>query len=72
LGRVGSSGAYRGPTVAEAGSAVAMPNIYLQPDKPQLKKKKQVGLLENKRKIQHKLNSFLRKLLCIITDTKQK
>jgi hypothetical protein len=39
LGRVGSSGAYRGPTVAEAGSAVAMPNIYLQPDKPQLKKK---------------------------------
>jgi hypothetical protein len=40
LGRVGSSGAYRGPTVAEAGSAVAMPNIYLQPDKPQLKKKK--------------------------------
>jgi len=49
-----------------------MPNIYLQPDKPQLKKKKQVGLLENKRKIQHKLNSFQRKLLCIITDTKQK
>jgi hypothetical protein len=39
LGRVGSSGAYRGPTVAEAGSAVAMPNIYLQPDKIQLKKK---------------------------------
>lgn len=32
LGRVGSSGAYRGPTVAEAGSAVAMPNIYLVED----------------------------------------